>query len=313
MAPRPQPFDVSVGTDARGAPVATFSRCIRTPKMRDVGETGVAGGSLVEPGSGSGCRIHVLELTTGRESRLPIPGSAGTSDTSPSMWRGSVVFARKAPRHGDVWQVMLWSSSHRGAVSTLHHGAFLSNCQTDTFNCGGRGPARGEVEALDRDGSLVTFLWAVKGPGVVGEGGWELRVDNLANGRSSLAAAGSGHEACTGLPVGLEYVWPEAPVANGRLALFSQLEGYSCFKRFASVLGSYQPGAKYASSGPARRGHARPCSGRRCDLRSRPDAGRRCQRRQSELLGSGAVHAGAPRRARAAAGTGRAPAAFRTD
>jgi hypothetical protein len=31
--------------------------------------------------------------------------------------------------------------------------------------------------------------------------------------------------------------------------LFSQLEGYSCFKKFASVLGSSHPGAKHASSG----------------------------------------------------------------
>jgi hypothetical protein len=246
VRPRPQPFDVSVGTDARGAAVATFSRCARTPKMRDVGETEVTGGSLLEPRTGAGCRVYLLELGSGRERRLPIPHPSGASDTTPSMWRGSVVFARRAPGHGDVWQVMLWSPGKPRTVRTLKHGATPSRCRS---NCG-EGPIRGEVEALDRDGGLVTFLWAVEGPGVLGEGPWELRVDDLANGHSSLAEAGYGHEACTGPPDGLEYVWPEAPIANGAVALFPQLEGFSCFRSFASVLGRYRPGAKRARSGP---------------------------------------------------------------
>jgi hypothetical protein len=248
VAPRPQPFDASVGTDAHGAAVATFSRCHHTPTMRDVGETQALGGSLVEPQSGAGCRIHVLELASGRESQPPIPDPAGASDTTPSMWRGSVVFARKAPGHGDVWQVMLWSPVHPRSLATLRHGAIPPRCPAERDGCRVR-PAHGEVEALDRDGGLVTFLWAESGPGVFGEGAWEVRVDNLATGRSSLAAAGFGHEACTGPPIGLEYIWPEAPVAAGHLALFPQLQGYACFKRFASVLDSYQPGAKHASSG----------------------------------------------------------------
>jgi hypothetical protein len=164
------------------------------------------------------------------------------------MWRGSVVFARKAPGHGDVWQVMLWSPTHPRAVKTLRHGAIPPLCPEERGGCRVR-PAHGEVDALDRDGGLVTFLWAESGPGVFGEGAWEVRVDNLATGRSSLAAAGFGHEACTGPPVGLEYVWPEAPVAAGHVVLFPQLQGYACFARFASVLGSYRPGAKHASSG----------------------------------------------------------------
>jgi hypothetical protein len=246
--PRPQPFDVSVGTNAHGAPVATFSRCRRTPKMSDVGETQAPGGSLMEPQSGAGCRIHVLELASEHERRLPIPDPAGASDTTPSMWRGSVVFARRAPGHGDVWQVMLWSPAHPRTVTTLRHGAIPSRCPEERGGCTAR-PAHGEVEALDRDGGLVTFLWAVSGPGVYGEGAWEVRVDDLATGRSSLATAGFGHEACTGPETGLEYIWPEAPVAAGGLVLFPQLQGYACFKRFASVLGSYRPGAKHASSG----------------------------------------------------------------
>jgi len=248
VAPRLQPFDVSVGTNLHGAPVATFSRCRRTPRMRDVGETQAPGGSLVEPQSGAGCRIRVLLLAGGHERKLPIPDPAGASDTTPSMWHGVVVFARKAPGHGDVWQVMQWSPTHPRSLTTLRHGAIPSRCPEEHGGCTAR-PAHGEVQALDRDGALVTFLWAVSGLGVVGEGAWEVRVDNLTTGRSSLAASGFGHEACTGPPVGLEYIWPQAPVAAGHLALFSQLEGFACFSTFASTLVSYRPGASHASSG----------------------------------------------------------------
>jgi hypothetical protein len=163
------------------------------------------------------------------------------------MWRGSVAFARRAPGHGDVWQVMLWSPADHRRLRTLRHGAIPSHCRLGPGNC--TAPANGTVEALDRNAAIVTFLWRVEGPGVVGAGAWEVRVDDLANGHSSLAEAGFGHEACTGPPAGLEYVWPEPPVADGRLVLFPQLEGFACFHSFASALGSYRVGAKRSSSG----------------------------------------------------------------
>ena len=245
---RRAPFDVSVGTNAQGAAVATFSRCARTPIMRDVGETQAIGGSLMDPRTGAGCRLRVLALASGRESQPRIPHPRGSSDTTPSMWHGSIAFARRAPGHGEVWQVMLWSPRHPRSVATLRHGAIPSHCPFEPGGCSAR-PAYGEVEALDRDGGLVTFLWAVEGPGVAGEGAWEVRVDNLANGRSRLAEAGFGHEACTGPANGLEYVWPEAPIADGALVLFPPLVGFNCFRSFASVLGGYRPGARHASAG----------------------------------------------------------------
>jgi hypothetical protein len=105
------------------------------------------------------------------------------------------------------------------------------------------------VQALDRNGAIVTFLWSVEGSGVIGEGAWEVRVDDLASGRGSLAEAGFGHEACTGPPTGLESVWPEPPIADGRRALFPQLEDFACFRSVASVLGSYRVGEQRSSSG----------------------------------------------------------------
>jgi hypothetical protein len=250
IRPRPEPFDVSLGTDLHGAAVATFSRCTHTPNMRNAGEEqSVPGGSLLEPRSGSGCRIHVLELASGRERTLPIPHPSDTSDTTPSMWGGSVAFARRAPGHGQVWQVMLWSPRHPRILRTLRHGAIPMHCAE---GCG-RSPAHGEVEALDRNAGIVTFLWAVAAPGVVGEGAWEVRVDDLASGRSRLAGAGFGHEACTAAgirPGEIELAWPEAPIADGRLVLFGELESFDCFSAFGSSLNGYRVGTLRPRSGP---------------------------------------------------------------
>jgi hypothetical protein len=247
-APRPQPFDASVGSDETGAPVVVFSRCARTPEMRDVGISEEKGGALLVARTGAGCRIHVLELDSGREHALPIPAPAGSSDTTPSMWHGDLAFARHAPGHGPVWQVMSWSQRAPRRVLTLRHGAIPVRCEN-----GGpcKHPADGEVQALSRDGQIVTFLWHLEGTGIIGEGAWELRVDRLAGDSSSLAASGFGHEACTSAlaPGELEYVWPEPPVAVGRTVLSTQLDGFDCFKGFAATLESYVPGAAHAQIG----------------------------------------------------------------
>jgi hypothetical protein len=108
---------VSVGADAAGAPVATFSRCVETPADYE---------GQPDTGAGSGCRIHMLDLANDRESRLPIPAPHGVSDITPSMWHGSVAFARKSPAHREIEQVMLWTPQHPRTLTTLPHGAVPS-------------------------------------------------------------------------------------------------------------------------------------------------------------------------------------------
>jgi hypothetical protein len=248
VATRSEPFDASVGTDQAGAPVVVFSRCMRTPEMSDTGSSEVKGGTLLEPHTGAGCRIHMLLLGGTHESRLAIPDPAGASDTTPSMWHGELAFARHAPGHGPVWQVMSWSQRSPRHVLTLRHGAIPVHCE-DGRPC--KHPAQGEVQALSRDGQIVSFLWHLEGEGVFGEGAWELRVDRLAGGASSLAASGFGHEACTSplAPGELEYVWPEPPVASGRTVLSTQLDGFDCFSGFGATLESYVPGTIHARIG----------------------------------------------------------------
>jgi hypothetical protein len=249
--PRPQPFDASVGSDAAGAPVVTFSRCARTPQMRTPdGEQGRSGGGLLEPETGSGCHIVEVVLASGREVRLPIPRSAGASDTTPSMWHGQVTFARRSRAHGEVWQIVSWSPHAPRRLVTLPHGR-VPSCPERRGGCTER--AHGRVEALDRDGSIVTFLWTVpQGEGVTGEGAWEVRVDRSDGSSKALAEGGFGHEACTAPHPSdheLEYIWPEAPIASGEEALVPNLYAFSCFQGFASVLTVHGAVAGHASTG----------------------------------------------------------------
>lgn len=241
----PQPFDVSVGTDLHGTPVVTFSRCTRTPKMEVLGSEAI-GGSLLVPRSGAGCRLHVLELRNGHDSALPIPHQADTSDTSPSMWHGEVAFARKTPGRSNISQVMLWSPRHPRRLRALPQGTIPTKCGSKR-SCILR-PAYGEVQALDFNGRVVTFLWATDGPGVLGHGGWEVRVDDLADGHSSLAGSGIITEACTGGGTEVERLEPPLAVDDG--VLFSEYRRANCYKHYSSYLHSYQIGTKRPNSSP---------------------------------------------------------------
>jgi len=206
--------------------------------MLGTGEGGHTGGMLLTPRSGAGCRIHVLELATGRESAVPIPHPRGTSDTTPSMWDGSVAFARKAPGHGEVWQVMLYSPHHPGRLSTLRHGAVPAHCSS---GCSGQ-TIRGEVQALGFDGQLVAFVWSLEAPGVIGELTWEQRVDRLSNGHSSLAGTPILTESCTGF-TGVEEEWPGPPFLRGGAAFFPSLERGDCYKKFGTAVARLSAGA----------------------------------------------------------------------
>jgi hypothetical protein len=244
LAPRPQPFDLKVGTDRRGAPVATFSRCTRTPRMESVG-SGVTGGSMLIPRSGAGCRLHVLELSSGHESLLPIPHPTDTSDTTPSMWHGNVAFARMTSGHSDISQVMLWSPQHPNALRILPHGAIPPYC-AGKARCHGQ-PVRGEVQALDLDADVVAFTWLIEGPDVIGHGGWEVRVDDLETSRTSLAGSGIVGEACAGGVVELERL--EAPMAVGDGVLFAEFRRSGCYQTFTSWLRGDHAGAVHPSFG----------------------------------------------------------------
>jgi hypothetical protein len=245
VKPRPEPFDANVGTDASGMAVVTFSRCAVTPEMEPAGTSRGSGGVLTVPRTGRGCRVHVLNLQTGRESTPPIPHPAGTSDTTPSMWHGRVAFGRRAPGHGTVWQVMLWSPLHASQLSVLRHGGVPTVCPY-TSGCAGQ-PVRGEVQALSLDAQIVAFVWSLTAPGMLGESTWEERVDHLSDRRSSLASVALGTESCTG-PSLVEEEWPGPPSVVANSALFSQLERGECYSRDGSGLLEDNRGSRLTAS-----------------------------------------------------------------
>jgi hypothetical protein len=226
LARRPQPFDASVGSDARGRPVVTFSRCRRTPKLYPFG-TETEGGTLLLPGSGAGCRLRLFELDSGHERALAVPHPAGTSDTTPSMSHGVLVFARHARAHGETWQVLLWSPRHRRRLTVLPHGA-VPPCRA---GCGGEGSG-GDVEALAFRGSTVAFVWSPSGPGLSGEEAWEDRVDRLGR-RGRLVGAQLGVESCTGEGAAIEETFPLTPLAAPE-PLFPFYERGGCYTLFGT-------------------------------------------------------------------------------
>ncbi|MGA9285453.1 MAG: hypothetical protein WBV85_08420 [Solirubrobacteraceae bacterium] len=150
------------------------------------------------------------------------------------------------PAHGDISEVLLWSPRHAHALRFLDGGEVPSGC-AGKIRCHGE-PVVGAVQGLDLDTSVVTFLWSIEAPGVLGHEGWEVRLDNLASGQDSLAGTGFLGEACVG--GGLELALPGTPISMGDGALFSEFRRSACYQHLASLLYSYRAGATRSSSGP---------------------------------------------------------------
>lgn len=204
VAPRAEPFDVDLGTDADGAVVATFSRCAIDPEPQL--------GRLAK-----GCRLRVLDLDTGRERALAVPRPAGVSDTVPSMWRGRVAFARQAKPQPRISQVLLWSPADR-RLTSLPKGTVSAGCRRRPCTTATRGT--GTATSMDLGPSFVTFRWYLTGPDVPGHGGWEVRADRLDGRRSALLGTGVSGESCVGASR-----TPGRPVLSGGKVWFSSTDG----------------------------------------------------------------------------------------
>jgi hypothetical protein len=215
VASRDAPFDADVGSDAHGRPVATYSRCIADP-VAPAAYAPVPGfaspNGLPRQSLARGCGVRVLDLTSGRERALSVDRPVGAADTTPSMWRGDVAFARMS-RGAMVAQVLIWR--HRGGrLARLSHGTV----PTCPYGAGCTGAVRrGEVQQLDLGASGVAFVWDVAAPGVIGAGdGWELRVDDLRTGTSRGYDRGYQSGAC-----GARY--PVSPTMVGSDVWFDEL------------------------------------------------------------------------------------------
>ncbi|MEA2130730.1 MAG: hypothetical protein QOJ85_3621, partial [Solirubrobacteraceae bacterium] len=165
VAPRSVPFDADAGSDADGNAVVVYSRCATEPSPP----------SGLSPGAdwmtASGCDIYQTRLDgAGGEIRLDRVNSRDGSETTPSIWRGTVAFARRA-RGGHVAKLLLRRPSDR--TPTRLGGGSIQLCYP---GCPGAHPTAGP-ESLDLTGSNVTYVWRMTGGQTYGVGPvWELRV-----------------------------------------------------------------------------------------------------------------------------------------
>jgi hypothetical protein len=257
VAPRAQPFDVDLGTNAAGEVVATFSRCVKTPRYE---------ADLFLELEGIGCRVHVLNLVSERERTPAIPHPAGTSDTTPSMWNGNIAFARLDPRHhADVAQLLLWSGrTHE--LRVLRHGATptgqpcppakgeggrrIRESKTECLPSSIKGEiTEGAIESVDLGPDLVSFLWKIDGPGVLSTGGgWEVRADRLTTGASILAGSGLHGDVCM---AGIDGSVPSYPSVEGERVWYTQLAS-ECYVNTITVERFDTKADRLSSSAPVK-------------------------------------------------------------
>jgi hypothetical protein len=191
----------------------------------------------------------VLALEGGGERVPPIPVGPRDSDTTPSMWRGTVTFARHAPAHADVWQILSWSPRHPRRLVTLQHGR-VPECHGPQRRACERERPQATVAALDSDGAIVTFLWAVTSPETGPHVAEEVRVDRVDGRGSALAYGELAGDVCMGATGHeLESAHPEAPIASGASALFATLNAYGCLHEFGSYLLTHTAAPGHASRG----------------------------------------------------------------
>lgn len=200
------PFDSDVGTDLRGTAVVTFSRCHATPGP-------AADGPWLGAGAGGGCRLRLLNLKTRHEQAITVPHAPEDSDTWPSMWRGSVAFARTRLASFTVSHVML-RAANSSRLKRMHGGSVPTSC--------GPGRCSGDftVEGLDLGSRLLSFSWHLDGSYVIGASGWEVRADRLSTSSGLLVGDGVSGEACTGAT---DSSTPSSPSSVGNDVWYAQL------------------------------------------------------------------------------------------
>jgi hypothetical protein len=225
VAPRTQPFDVDLGSNAAGAVVATFSRCAKTPGYNPYG--------YIQEMSGSECRVHVLNLQTGVERAPAIPHPFGASDTTPSIWHGNIAFARlDRSRDGRIAQVLLWSPGAR-RLRTVPQGETPTKCSPWVAHRDGhvyrldrngrcnKKEQTGTIYGVDLGPRLLAFLWGFEGAGGLGEGDFEIRADRLGDETSTLIGTSMGQEECVSAGSGGSRL--SAPFVEGENVWYTSL------------------------------------------------------------------------------------------
>ena len=182
VAQRSVPFDADAGSDRAGNPVVVYSRCTTEPPLDRVGLAPAPDWQTAR-----GCDLYELALTGALAERKLTPASSrGASETTPSIWRGALAFARHADG-GSLPSILFLAAGSRrprrlggGSVQTCSAPGY---CGVDRRHDG--------IDQLDLGPSRAAYVWRMTGGAVYGTGiVWELRAAPTAGGRSILLDSG---------------------------------------------------------------------------------------------------------------------------
>ncbi|HEX4364605.1 MAG TPA: hypothetical protein VHZ75_08655 [Solirubrobacteraceae bacterium] len=193
VAERSVPFDADAGSDRAGNPVVVYSRCRQDPTTSLAGLAPAADWETAR-----GCDLYELNLSgTAAEHKLATASSASASETTPSMWRGALAFAR----HTDGGAVPKILYLPAGSKRPRRLGGGAVQACTGATGCDFKG-SHDDVEQLDLGPSRAAYVWRMTGGATYGIGlVWELRGAPTAGGYSTLLDSGLVSGACGfGLP-----------------------------------------------------------------------------------------------------------------
>ena len=135
---RATPFDVDAGPGADGQPTAVYSRCAVEPIS--------PGGFALGPdwSRARGCHVYEADLASGRERVVRALVAPRRSDTTPAIWRDTIVFARRIGTARRP-ELLAW---RRGRLHKLPSGSV-----------GASGDPGATIEAIDLGPRTVAFAW----------------------------------------------------------------------------------------------------------------------------------------------------------
>ena len=165
VARRTVPFDADLGPGAAGAIVAVYSRC-----ATEITPSGSFGPSLY--GKGRGCDLYLFDFTTGQETRLASASAPDASEFWPTIWKGTLAFARTYDSKRDF--PYIYTRPLQGSArSTRQPGGPRNGCA----KCDDK---LSRPVALDLYGKRLAFAWQYIG---TGEGfDTDIRMDTIGGG-----------------------------------------------------------------------------------------------------------------------------------